>query len=305
LVYCNKDETGRVLLHQAVAQLRALLPDPIAHWMLAFVLDMLADAEQGLCRPDQWRACLLESLRAYQAVGDEWGIGQARAELGRVSLMDREFETAQQVLEEAIVMDRRAGNPWNIATTLRSLGDAALCQGDPTRAGAYYAESLALFQDLGDRVRQAPVLRSLGHVARAGGQHELARHYYRRALLLGQEVSSEPTVAWCLSGLAGLAIAEGIPDRGAILFGTVVELVSRIHRPMPPADEAEQERYLARAGTLLGEERLAAGMATGRALSREVAVAFALSSLPDPTPWMPASLAFEAIDQQAATAPLL
>jgi predicted ATPase/transcriptional regulator with XRE-family HTH domain len=286
LVYCNQDEAGRPLLQEAVARLRALLPDPIAHWLLAFVLDMLADAEQGLGRPDQWRVCLLESLRAYQAVGDEWGIGQARAELGQVALMDREFATAQQHLEEAIVMVRQAGNHWMIALTLRSLGDAVLCQGDWARAGACYTESMALFQELGDRMRQAAVLRSLGHVARAEEQYELARHYYRRALLLGQEAGSEATVLWCLAGLAGLAVAEGVAERGAILFGAVTELMNQLHRPMPPTDEAEQGRYLVQAEALLGEVRLVAGLARGRMLSREAAVAFALSFLPDPAPWL-------------------
>lgn len=286
LVYCNQDEAGRPLLQEAVARLRALLPVPIAHWLLAFVLDMLADAEQGLGRPEQWRACLLESLQAYQALRDEWGIGQARAELGRVALMDREFATAQQHLEEAIVMLRRVGNPWYIAATLRGLGDAALCQDDLTRAGSYYTESLDLFKDLGDRMRQSAVLRSLGHVVRGQRQYELARHYYQRALLLGQEASSEVAVLTCLAGLAGLAVAEGVLERGAILFGVVDALLRQFRGPMPPADEAEQERYLAQARTLLGAERLAAGLATGRTLSREVAIAFALSALPDPTPWL-------------------
>ena len=282
LVYCDGDAAGRAMLEEAVALLRSQRPDPTARWLEAFVLDMLAGIEQLLGRPELGRAHLIDSLSAYEALGDEWGIGQGRAELGRIALMERDYATAQRYLEEAIVMDRRAGHPWAIATTLRNLGDAVFCQNDLVCAATCYAESLALFLELGDRLRQGAVLRSLGHIARAGGHHELACHYYRRALLLAQQVGSEDAIGRCLAALAGLACAEGVPERGAILFGAAAGVASRTGRPMPPADEVEQERYLPRVAALLGEKRLAVGLAAGQALSRETAISFALSSLPDP-----------------------
>jgi predicted ATPase/DNA-binding XRE family transcriptional regulator len=305
MVYCNEDEAGRPLLEEAVVRLRALLPDPVAHWHLAFVLDMLADVESLLGQFEQSHTYHMESLIAYQAQDDEWGIGQQLSELGRAALHRRDYASAQRHLEGAIRRDRQVGHPWNIAATLRSLGDVALCQSDAARAGACYSESLALYQELGDRGHQAALLRSLGHVARAGDQHDLARHYYRRALLLGQEAGIGLAVSLCLAGLAGLAVDEGLPQRAAILFGAATGQASGVRRSMPPADEVEQERYLARVGALLGEDRLASGLTAGQALPREVAIAFAISSLPDPAPWIAGSPVPGDVDHQSVATGVL
>jgi hypothetical protein len=80
-----------------------------------------------------------------------------------------------------------------------------------------------------------------------------------------------------LEGLAALAAAQAQPERAARLFGTAEGLREAMGAPLPPAERAEHDRSVAAVRTTLGEEAFAAAWAEGRAMSRDQAVAFALT----------------------------
>ena len=79
----------------------------------------------------------------------------------------------------------------------------------------------------------------------------------------------------CLIGFAALAIIEDLPAAGARLL-TAAEAIGRQHITSEwAATRMEYEGYLARAREGLSEEEFQAEQAAGRALSLELAVAFA------------------------------
>ena len=113
-------------------------------------------------------------------------------------------------------------------------------QGDTGRAGALFSESLAL--------------------SRAGG---LALYFVLQAL----------------EGAAGVAGAQGQPERAARLFGATDALRAAVGVPVRPVDRRLYDRDVTAVRAALGAETFAAAWAAGRALSLEQAIAEATDCL--------------------------
>jgi non-specific serine/threonine protein kinase len=91
-------------------------------------------------------------------------------------------------------------------------------------------------------------------------------------LALFREQGDRHMVAWCLDGLAGVAVAEGQPVRAARLFGAAEALREAIGAPMSAATRAAFERHVAAARAAAGEAAFAAAWAEGRTMTPEQAL---------------------------------
>src|SRR5262249_10244596 len=111
-----------------------------------------------------------------------------------------------------------------------------------------------------------------------GYQGDLARAtaLHREALTLLRESGEKGNVAEGLEGLAGIAWAQGQPERAARLYGAAEALREAIRAPLPPADHAEHERLVAAVRTGLDAATFEAAWAAGRAQSVADAIAAAL-----------------------------
>jgi hypothetical protein len=94
-----------------------------------------------------------------------------------------DWEHAVALYEESLVIFRAVGDKALTALGPHNLGGAALHQGDALRAAACFAEGLALSREIGSRL---------------GSRYGIAMN---------------------LAGMAGVAAAQGQPDRSARLFG--------------------------------------------------------------------------------------
>jgi hypothetical protein len=72
-----------------------------------------------------------------------------------------------------------------------------------------------------------------------------------------------------LEGVAGVAAADGQPERVARLLGTAEALRETIGAPMSPADQAQVERVVAAARAQYDEAMWQAAWNAGRAMSME------------------------------------
>src|SRR5437764_284692 len=96
-----------------------------------------------------------------------------------------------------------------------------------------------------------------------------------QCLTLRLELGDRPRVAECLELAAWLAAAQGASPRAARLFGAAEALRVASGAPMPPADRAFHERYLAANRAALDEPGFLAAFAAGRALNLEAAARLA------------------------------
>ncbi len=95
-------------------------------------------------------------------------------------------------------------------------------------------------------------------------------------LSLAAELGNESDAAYCLEGLAGVAVSEGDPAGAARLWGASERLRERTEGAATPDRSTDQR---AAASGALGEAAFEALRAEGRALSPEEAAGSALKGL--------------------------
>jgi hypothetical protein len=159
---------------------------------------------------------------------------------------------------------------------LGNVGEIALGAGDPRRAADVLERSLQLARELGDS-RQA--VWSLAHLALASlldGDPERSRELFAESLPQAFEGHDQRAVDACLHGLAGVAGVAGDAERAARLWGAAERVRESLGNQPGPPQLAVQERFLARARSVLGD-RFSQLEAAGRELSLEDAVALAIT----------------------------
>ena len=217
-----------------------------------------------------------ESLALRQKLGDTLGIAFSLSSLAWVLLAEGDYQQAIALHQESLAVRRALGDRRGIARSLDSLGYAVLLQGDPARAITLIDESLAEQEELGDRRARAHALGHLGYAWLAQGDHERAALVLRESLLLHQELDDKRGMAFCVAGLAAVAIDERRAQHGVTLFGAADALRDVIHFPLWPVLKGHLQRYTTSARTQLDEATWQEAWAKGRVMSPEQAIAYAL-----------------------------
>jgi tetratricopeptide (TPR) repeat protein len=171
-------------------------------------------------------------LRAYALLGLGW------------ALMDRSTGQADQRLRDAAQAFRAIGDSWGLAITLSIRGQHALVAGDHAAAEAMHQEALAAAETVDNDYLRAEVLDMLGLDAATAGDATRARDRYSAAAALHRRLLDYEGSAYCLSGLAGLALGQNKPRVAGRLIGAsgnarrVVGVA--VWPGMRPIDEAQR-----------------------------------------------------------------
>ena len=113
----------------------------------------------------------------------------------------------------------------------------------------------------------------VGLIDLSSGDKDSARPHFLKAIPL---LEKDSVVAVALFGLAGCCV-DTDPERSLRLIGAGEALQPRRGLPKPPILAEVIERYQPRAAAWVGEERAAALLAEGFAMSRDEAIALALA----------------------------
>jgi hypothetical protein len=117
---------------------------------------------------------------------------------------------------------------------------------------------------------------NLGPTAAKLGEHAAARAYLRECLQILEREGDKRLMAYALEAVAEL---PDLPlEQAARLFGAAEALREAIGSPLPPNLRQEQNRLFTALRIALGAEAFAAAWDAGRALTREQAVAEALTA---------------------------
>ncbi len=133
-----------------------------------------------------------ESLTVFEGVSLPGGIAHARAKLGLIAFEEERYEDAAQLFESSLTYLRPRNPDWYYAWLLEYLGQAVLGLGDLPRAADFFRQSLKI-------------------------------HFEGRAHTLS---------AYCLHGLANVALAEGQTERAVRLL-SAVEMIYEQYPPIP------------------------------------------------------------------------
>jgi len=248
---------AQILLEQGLALLDAhLLPNQERIRMV--LLNLLGDANRGLCNYALATANYAQSLALARQIGDAASIADALLGLATSARGCGDYATARQHLEEALgwsardsrlqtrVLDalgdvaREAGDyaaaeeyaqrsmaicqaldaPSLLAGSLARLGNIAYVQGDVATAKTYYEQSLAFSKQVGQLIDIASSLNNLGVIAHRHGRYAEAIGYYQQSQALELETGNRRSLAisWINMALAAKQLGD---------YGTVEEYAHR------------------------------------------------------------------------------
>ncbi|MDQ4078436.1 MAG: tetratricopeptide repeat protein [Chloroflexota bacterium] len=239
---------------------------------------VLAD-EQGDYR--QATTHLEESLAIHRTLGDRIGEAHSLNSLGVIAWEQCDYTRAEALFEESIELRREVGQRASLPGPLNNLGLVALARGEYARAEDLFKDSLTLLREAEAEVGAAMALYNLGVAKLEQAATDDARRHFTESLLLHQKLGEQDGLAYCLEGLAGVALAaaprqEEAARRAARLLGAAAALRESIHAPLSPHERPRHKRWLRAARDALADTAFTAAWAEGQALSMEELITCAL-----------------------------
>ncbi len=198
--------------------------------------------------------------------------------LGDVALDQGDLVRAAERFERALGLSLGAGYTLWHGFALYNLGRVARARGEYAHAEELLTESQALFQHLGVLAAVGEVRLELGRVARAQSDQVRATQLFAESLGLIREFrgGNKRDIAYCLTELAGLATANGQPERAARLLGAAEALRESASIQLPPILCASYDHDVTAARAAMDEATFTEAWAAGRAMTMEQAITYAL-----------------------------
>jgi predicted ATPase/class 3 adenylate cyclase len=160
---------------------------------------------------------LERSARLFRKIGEAEGLVFSLADLGFIATVQGRHADAQRFADEALAEAKAAGNERTIAAALHSIACTKLDVGEYGEARSLFEQSLALRRNLGDKRNIANSLCYLGSVALLDGDYDGATALLDESLALGRELGNLLIVSAALANESLVALAAGHAGRAAAL----------------------------------------------------------------------------------------
>jgi len=217
-----------------------------------------------------------QSLAIRQRLDDRLGIASLLSNLGIVARFRGDYTYAQELNEQSLAIRRSVGDRWAIANSLNNQGTVYLDQGKHHEARLKLEEAVELLREVGDRWHYANAVNNLANVFRGLGEYSAARSLYNESLAINRELGDGWALAYLLEDIGYLNAAKGHPEQALQLVGAAESLRASIGAPLPPAEQEGLEKLLQPARQSLSREAQLAALSSGRAMSLDQALDFAL-----------------------------
>jgi predicted ATPase/DNA-binding SARP family transcriptional activator len=209
------------------------------------VANMGAGALAQLQGDNAGAKALLEAALALRLeLVDDVQVGWTRVHLGRVALLQGEFNQAMDFYHESLATFRRTGYQPGIASGLMYLGMGYLHQREHQLAESVLAESLPLLRAVNDAMDLSRALHGLGLVALARDEPARAMDLLQESLRIARERRYRGQIAEVVEAIAFAAGARGQTEQAARLLGGAESLGQAIGQLRPPGLRAAYERNL-------------------------------------------------------------
>jgi tetratricopeptide (TPR) repeat protein len=146
-----------------------------------------------------------ESIELLKALNEKWGQSLALSWMGDVALLEKDFERAQRLHEQAIAVAREQGDPWIFLSPLMSGGNSAMIAGSPEKAEAICYEAIGLLREIDDKWSLAWGLNALGHAALQLDHLEVARASFEECISVARNIGNPGARIASLLGAAMIA----------------------------------------------------------------------------------------------------
>jgi predicted ATPase/DNA-binding CsgD family transcriptional regulator len=171
---------------------------------------------------------LEESLVISRKADDKVRIVEALFQLDGATDSLGDTAGAKEICEEGIALCREVGYTYRLSGFLLSLGYHLMLEGDYKRGAALNEEAAALCREHGYKSTLNYALDNLGWATLLQGDHERARTFYEESLMLSNELGDKMNAANSLEGIACISGAQGEGLRAARLFGAAQALFEAV-----------------------------------------------------------------------------
>jgi predicted ATPase/DNA-binding NarL/FixJ family response regulator len=236
---------------------------------------------------DAAAALQTEALTVARESGTSLIAARALQALGLIALQRGDPAGAARWMEQALaqflaIESTAIAGAQYVSAAYTNLGQIALAQGDSTGAIANLEEALRRQRALGYAWMMGDTLRVLGDIARDRGDYTRALGSYRESVMLARDHRDRRFLAEVLSGIAGVAVAQGRPERAARLLGATAALRDQIGAAIEDWNRSTHERVATLVQAALSPAAFEAAWLAGKTLSLEAVFAEALADA-DPT----------------------
>ncbi|MBN2549709.1 MAG: tetratricopeptide repeat protein [Anaerolineales bacterium] len=152
-------------------------------------------------------------------------------DLGRCSYYLGNYEHARQCYHASLQLGKEAGDQSREWTLYNYLGLLSLKVGQYDRAITDYLEALNLSRSIGDRRGEGMVLNNLGVASRRKGDYPAARDYHQAALLICQEIDDRWNQGQISNNLGILALDQGDYTNARFHFQKALQIWEEIDNP--------------------------------------------------------------------------
>ncbi len=247
---------------------------------LAKTLYYLGVTSRNLGEHDRAEAYHRESLGLSERENDHLGVARASNGLGVISVDRGDYATGMERFERALGAFRRADHARGTAMLLHNMGEIAMRTGELARAERLLTASVETTRECGVPDLAADTTRALGYVALQLGDHETAVARYREALAEFVRIGDRRGLANAVGGLAFVAAAAGRGRDALLLGGASTGIREAAGYRLPPDEQELTNELLDRARDGIADAEASAIFDTGRAMSVEKAIAYALGLEP-------------------------
>jgi tetratricopeptide (TPR) repeat protein len=169
-----------------------------------------------------------ESLEIEKRLGNQSGIAITLHQLAMLAQDQGKIEEARRLYNESLEIEKRLGNQSGIAITLHELGRLAQAQGEIEEARRLYNESLEIKKKLGNQSGIAITLHELGRLAQAQGEIEEARRLYNESLEIEKKLGDQSGIAITLHALANVESDQGKLVEARRLYEESLEITEKL-----------------------------------------------------------------------------
>jgi len=256
----------------------ALLPhlDTVAPAMQAKAVVGVASLAWYLGQAEHMVALLEKSADLSRRAGNARDTALAWNLLGVLAAYRGEHEPAAEWHGQSLALMRESGDSWGAAVSLGTQGVSAFNLQQFDQAETCLTDALAIFRELGDLWSPMYASTYLGLTLVQQSKYQLAEQVLLDGLRFIRVVGIRFSAPEALVGLAATALAQGLFERAIQLSGAAETLREVFGTFISPAVESIRVDYVARARGRLDKTTCEAAWATGRAMSLERAIEYAL-----------------------------
>jgi eukaryotic-like serine/threonine-protein kinase len=140
-----------------------------------------------------------EARKIYDRVGDRWGVSNALEYIAYVHSIRGEWEDAEKLYQQALVVNRAIGSKTGAAVDLTSIAAAREARGDVEGGKKLDEEALGIYREIGDRNREAWALMGVAWAVAAEGDPAVSLSMDDQALAIFSDMGDDGGAAYALN----------------------------------------------------------------------------------------------------------